>query len=375
MSVFEDVLQFFGLVQSVPIPVNSFPSAYPDPFTADTKLQAALNTAVANAETRRSQTAGTFPIPFTIAEVTSGTPPFPMAGYHDSEVDYIASEAKVAVMYAAFELRAMVRRFAAANPKISSTQILSQVAAVQNGLFLRAVPQLNAAKNITDVNRQPSYANVLAVSAAGVIDFTSTYSTALQQMIVPSSDSDAATCIHGLGYSYLNGALSAGGFITANSAGSTGLWVAGDYLFGKGWHYVRGVTSANDGPAAYAGTTQQMARMVALISTGALVDADSSNQMEALLSQAAQGVDSPWASRGTPGIPVANFVLNKLGLGPQGRGHQGPPQFRSEVSLIKDAAAAGHSYVVAWQNVLDPGPYTFDTDMAQVILDTLGTYE
>jgi hypothetical protein len=25
--------------------------------------------------------------------------------------------------------------------------------------------------------------------------------------------------------------------------------------------------------------------------------------------------------------------------------------------------------------VLDPGPYTFDTDMAQVILDTLGTYE
>lgn len=61
------------------------------------------------------------PHSFTIAEVTSGTPPFPMAGHLDSEVDYIASEAKVPVMYAAFELRAMVRRFAAANPKIALT--------------------------------------------------------------------------------------------------------------------------------------------------------------------------------------------------------------------------------------------------------------
>jgi hypothetical protein len=378
MSVFEDILGFLGLVHSVPVAVASFPSAYPDPFTAlgaqPTKLQTALGTAIANAETRHGQPAGSFPIPFTIAEVTSGTPPFPMAGHLDDEVDYIASEAKVPVMYGAFELRAMVRRFAAANPKIAPTQILSQVAAVQNGLFLRAVPQLNSAGNISDVNRQPSYAKAFGVSAAGVVDFAFDYDTALQQMIVVSSDSDAVTCVHGLGYSYLNGALSAGSFITSSPAGSTGIWVAGDYSFGQGWPYVRGVVSANDGPAAFAGTTRQMARMLTLISTGALVDAGSSSEMATLLGQAVHGI-APWTSLGTPGIPIDKFVLNKVGLGPKGRNHLGSPQFYSEVSLIKDAAAVGHSYVIAWQNVLDTGPYAPDTDMAQVILDTLGAYE
>ena len=297
----------------MPVPVDAFPSAYPDPFAADTTLQNALNQAIANAETRHGQPVGSFPIPFTIAEVTSGTIPFPMAGHLDNEVDYIASEAKVAVMYAAYELRAMVRRFAAANPKIPQTQILSQVAAVQDGLFLRAVSQLNAANNISDTDRRPSYPNVFTAGAGGSIDFTAAYRTALHEMIVPSSDPDAATCIHGVGYSYLNGALSAGGFITPPTATppSIGIWVGGDYTF-RPLRYVRGVTSTNDGPAAFAGTTRQMARMLALIWTGAnparqatapaLVDAAASGEMAALLGEAAHGtsgsnpVDQPWTS-------------------------------------------------------------------------------
>lgn len=96
MTIFEDILELFGLAHSVPVAVAAFPSAYPDPFAANTKLQDALSlVAIPNAETRRGQPAGSFPIPFTIAEVTSGTPPFPMAGHLDNEVDYIASEAKV----------------------------------------------------------------------------------------------------------------------------------------------------------------------------------------------------------------------------------------------------------------------------------------
>ena len=53
----------------------------------------------------------------------------------------------------------------------------------------------------------------------------------------------------------------------------------------------------------------------------------------------------------------------------------GPPQFCSEVSLIKDAAASGHSYAIAWQNVLDPSLYAPETDMASLIFDTLHAYE
>jgi hypothetical protein len=365
---------------SGPAAVSAFPRAYPDPFAANTKLQGALQQAIASAERRRGQPAGSFPVPVTIADVTAGTSPFPMAGHFDSEVDYIASEAKVPVMYAAFELRAMARRFAAANPAIPAAQILSQVAAVQDRLFLRAVPRLNAATSITDVHRRPSYSKMFTAGAGGAIDFTAGYAAALHEMIVSSSDADAATCVHGVGYSYLNGTLSAGGFISASRTAPAGIWVAGDYTFGHGWPYVRGVTSANDGPAAFAGTTRQLARMLTLISTGELVDSASSGEMAALLGEAAHGTggnpppDWPWTALGKPRIPLEKFVLNKVGVGPKGR-NPGSQQFYSEVSLVKDVAAAGHSYVVAWQNLLDPGPYSPIADMAQLILDTLRAYE
>jgi len=53
-----------------------------------------------------------FPIPFTIAEVTTAGAKFPVAHYNGDEVDFIASAAKVIVLFAAIELRTMVRRFA-----------------------------------------------------------------------------------------------------------------------------------------------------------------------------------------------------------------------------------------------------------------------
>ena len=365
--------------------VDPFPtSSYPDPFALDSvKFQPALVRAIANAETRRGQTTGSFPIPFTMAEVTSGSPPFPMCGYRDSEVDYIASEAKVAVMYAAYELRSMVRRFVAANPSIPQAQLFSQMAAVQNGKFKSAVPLLNSARNITDAHRLGGcaggspYSDVFSPTpnAAGLIDFTDTYKNNLKQMIVPSSNGDAMACIHGIGYSYLNGALAAGGFFV----GTGGVWIASDYQFGKVWPPVRAVTSNNDGMATLTGTTRQMARLMALMHTKTLVDggagngpgaAGSSTEMLALLRQAAQGPDSPWTSRDGR-IPVSNFICNKLGLGPKG---SGPKQFRSEVSLIKDVVASGRTYAVAWQNLLELTPYDLG-DMTSIILDTITEFE
>jgi hypothetical protein len=353
----------------IPTPVESFPTSnYPDPFAVDnTKLQPALDQAIKNAESRRGQTAGTFPMPFTIVEITA-TPPFPMGVYLDTEVDYIASEAKVGVLYAAFEFRAMIRRFAAANSFLSTAQFFPQMAAVQTPKFLHAVPLINAATNITDAHRKPSYSAVCSPTpnAAGLIDFTSTYTTSMNEMIVPSNNSEAMNCIHGLGYSYLNGALSAAGFFN----GTAGVWVASDYQFEKVWPAVRAVQSHNDGMATLTGTTHQMARIFALIKTSKLVDAGSSSEMEGILKKAAQGVDVPWTARDGR-LPVSKFVYNKLGLGPKGKG---PQQFRSEVSVLQDPGKSGHTYVVAWQNLLQLTTYDLG-DMTGVIVDTITQYE
>lgn len=353
----------------IPTPVEPFPtSPYADPFKPDPlKFQPALDQAIHNAETRRGQSAGSFPVPFVIAEVTKD-PPFPMCTHLDSEVDYIASEAKVAVMYAAFELRAMVRRFVAANPLLPLTQLFSQMDRVQTPKFLHGVPLLESAKNITDVHRKPTYSAVFSttLNSAGLIDFSSSYLNSITQMIVPSNNGEARNCIHGIGYSYLNGVLKAAGFFD----GTGGIWIASDYQFGKDWPPVRAVMSTNDGPATLTGTTHQMARILALIRTTALVDTRSSSEMDGILKQAAQGVDGPWTSRDGR-IPVSKFLENKLGLGPKGTG---PQQFRSEVSMIQGPVDLGRTYVVAWQNLLQLTPYDL-SDMTSIILDAITQFE
>jgi hypothetical protein len=354
----------------IPTPVESFPtSPYQDPFVAEpSKLQPALGHAIQKAETRCRQAAGSFPVPFTIAEVTTG-PPFPMAAYRDSEVDYIASEAKVAVLYAAYEMRAMVRRFAAANPLLTTAQFFPQMAAVQTPKFLHAVPLINSATNITDTQRKPSYTAMFSPTpnASGLIDFTSGYLTSLNQMIIPSNNSAAMSCIHGLGYSYLNGALFAAGFFD----GTAGVWIGSDYQMGQVWPPVRAVQTQNDGPGTLTGTTHQMARILALILIGQLVDSASSSEMDGILRKAAQGDDTPWTARDNQRLPVAKFVYNKLGLGPKG---SGPQEFRSEVSVIEDPVRVGSTYAVAWQNLLQTTPYDL-SDMTSVILDTITEYE
>jgi hypothetical protein len=334
------------------------------------KLQPALDKAIKALETRRGQTVGSLPVPFTIAEITprADGSPFPLGSYLENEVDYIASEIKVAVMYGAFEMRAMVRRFVAANPSIPAAQLFSELDAVQTPAFLRGVPLLNAATNITDDHLKPTYSAVFSPTpnAAGLIDFKSDYRKSLQDMIVPSDNNAAMACIHGLGYSYLNGALRAGGFFD----GTNGIWVASDYQFGKVWPPVRAVMSANDGPGTLTGTARLVARLVTLIRTRTLVDSGSSAEMEALLQKASQGVDTPWTARDGR-IPKTRFLCNKLGLGPKG---SGPQEFRSEVSVIKDVAKKDRIYVVAWQNLLQLAPYGLG-DMTSIIVETVREYE
>ena len=160
-------------------------------------------------------TPGSLPVAFTIADISAGgSGPFPSAGWRETEVDYIASEAKVSVLYAAYALRDMVNRFAATDSALNPADLFSNLHSGMDPSIRRAVARIASASNLSDVHRLPNYAAMFTASPSGghlQVDFTAGYLKALEDMIVPSDNSAAATSIHGIGYGYLNGCLAAAG--------------------------------------------------------------------------------------------------------------------------------------------------------------------
>lgn len=350
------------------LPVSLFPARPADPLTADPKMDQALKDAIANVERTRRLAPGTFPVRFTLVEVTDASAgSFPSAGYLETETDYIASEAKVAVMYSAYALRDMVQRFAVATGA-NPANLFVLLARQMDPSIAKASGRIDLSL-LMNVHRLPLYRNVFAMNPTSLglraaVTFTPGFSRALEGMIVPSNNADAGTCVRGVGYGYLNGALAAGGFF--DPASGQGLWVAGD--FQSKYPYVR-IVSRNDGLVAQAGTTRDMAKLVALIMTDRLIDSTSCAEMRDRLARAASGPDTPWIAR-TGVFTPGTISHNKLGLGPLKSGKS----VRSEVSVYQSPVAIGRRYVVAWQNLVGVSPIGF-TDVAQIIEATIAGFE
>jgi hypothetical protein len=246
---------------------------------------------------------------------------------------------------------------------------------------------VNSAGNVTDQNRKPNYpalflTTVKADGTVASVDFSTSFKNALTQMVVLSDDPASGTCIHAVGYSYLNGALSAGGFFD----GAGGVWVGSDYS--NGWPTIRAVQSANDGMATITGTTRQMAKIFALILTTSLVDkgtssaadnggAGSSSEMANLVHRAANEL----CALTSPTIPQSKFTHNKVGYSHLGRTPPFPGVVNSQVSVIKDVVAAGRTYIITWQNLVTPNePCGLINDpnvakVTKVIIDAITEFE
>jgi hypothetical protein len=263
----------------------------------------------------------------------------------------------------------MVQRFAAsttANP----ANLFARLGREMNPAIIKASKNI-ARSLLMDVHRLPSYGNVFALKLVSLglrvtVAFAPGFDRALEGMIVPSNNVDAATCVHGVGYGYLNGALEAGGFF--DSSTGQGLWVAGDFQQGKKWPYVR-IVSRNDGFVAQAGTTRDMAKLVSLIMTDRVLDPASSTEMRGRLARAAKGIDTPWVTR-TGIFKPGTITHNKLGLGLLKSGKK----VWSEVSVYQSPVANGRRYVVAWQNLAGLWPIGF-ADIAKIIKATITEFE
>ena len=250
---------------------------------------------------------------------------------------------------------------------------------------------------ISDTHRKPHYADVFFLDPDGSIDFKADYTDALEDMIVFSGDNSAATVIHGIGYSYLNGIVQARGFSGDAFNPEQGIWLAADFV--GTYPKVRGALSVNDGPAGIAGTTDKMARLVAMIDAKKFASIDPGDVMRTdLLHQAAlplPGALAPWISFGdvnnpaldTDAIPQLTVQLNKLGVAKLGRREEGPAVF-SEVSVIDNvplgAGLTSRRYVVAWQNLNEKSPYVkvnatrtgmISSVIPQIIRTTIKAYQ
>jgi hypothetical protein len=369
--------------------VPLFPTAVAPVLAADSKLQAALANAVAAAETRRRLARGSFPIPFAIAEVTD-TRPFAFAGHRGNEMDYIASEAKVQVMFAAYALRDLARRFATARGITAPADLFTQLGRDITPLLRSTVPRIASATNITDRHRDPSYtaALVATVNVTGPVsvEFSSAFRSDLERMIVVSDNSSAGRCVRAVGYAYLNGVLRACGLFDATN--DTGLWEAADFHGGDPpftatrWPSVR-VPVANDRDVGQAGTTRSMVELVSLIAAKLIIDPAACDEMLGHLHRAAvppTQVDRVFARE--PGILRRGAIThNKIGIGPLNAGPDAGRSVFSEVSILDSPAASGRRYVVAWQNLVDRDGAAADRrprafiDEATIIRDTITEFE
>jgi len=342
------------------LPVPLFPPRPADPLVSDPKMSGALTRVVSTFEKDRRLKPGTLPIRFTIVDITDASGSFPSAGYLETMTDYIASEAKVSVMYSAYALRDMVQRFAASTGA-NQSNLWYLLGKQMNPSITKAISTM-----LAETYLLPSYQQVFELTPLDfahrvVVKFTAGFDKALEGMIVPSENADAAASVHGVGYGYLNGALAAGGF--------SSLWVGGDFLGGKKWPYTL-VPSRNDSLVAQAGTTRDMGKLVSLIMSDRLLDSASCAEMRGRLARGAKHPHTlPYVTR-TGIFKRGTITHNKIGYGLL----KSRREVWSEVSVYQSPVKEGKRYVVAWQNLVGGWRLGW-TDVGNIIKATITEFE
>lgn len=347
-------------VPQVALTTPAFPKVYPNPLTPDQNLQKVLDDAI------KAGPGTSWTVPVAIVFLDPGASSRPMAQFKGPEMDYSASLLKVAAMYAAFELRKTVRAVAAElGTQTTQQDLLRDVARFLDPKILAMAATIPALNGIANTNALPQYAKVFdvvaATSGAGfTVSFKDTYwksggtpgdsnASAMQLMIEQSVNLKAAQVIQGLGYGYLNGALTSAGFLS----GGVGLWLGGDYsrdiTTGKSQYPYFRVPSVNDQQVAQGATVLALAREFTLIADDLLVDAASCAEMREVTALAVS-FGEVFLNRGSG--PLHFKITNtKVGLGPLKSGSL----VSSEASLVLHDS--GRKFVVAWQNLqgsLDP---------------------
>ncbi|MEO8880073.1 MAG: hypothetical protein ABI446_06705 [Gemmatimonadaceae bacterium] len=351
------------------------------------------------------------------------------AGFRDDDMDFSGSLLKVAVLYAAFELRAAANRLAAEIELTPGDDLFAALrAAFGNSIEAVSLTRLQGKprpKPKTPI-AIPVYEDILELTTRippnGPVDFTSKQVTtdriargpdpvthtgthhnitatqdflsALNAMIVESDDMSASQCISALGYSYINAVLMKAGLFKPNSmkGDEQGIWIGGEYENLKQSR----ILALNDGTGAFVMDTEAMCRLMALIFTGIAVNDSSSGgtsnkEMQDMLEASILG-NPPFILRRTAAAPALKFRLarNKLGLAGLGRNEE-KGIVASECTVLTwntDTASdpgalfaqgiAKHNLtgdvVVCWQNLPLPSSTQMFDGIGDIVEQTYGEF-
>jgi hypothetical protein len=287
----------------------------------------------------------------------SGDPSY--IGFNDDDMLYVGSLQKISPMYAAFELRSRVQQHVAAAVAagLSTTSSTGWQQTLFDDLKTAWKPKLDAAFPARLPKGFPDLNTIFTISTAGIVHFASSGQTLaqldhiggssvahsdlgflehLKLMIRWSNNHAAARCILALSYPYINAALRGAGLFDPGPP-PRGLWISGNYDdISKDWLRDFTADDANAGQQKttrwtrwhsrpktnFAATARQVARLLAMVELGTLVDAQASLEMRALMSGAELN-DQHHPERAMSYVDIAlrhggreiDRVFSKIGIG------------------------------------------------------------
>jgi hypothetical protein len=404
MGFIDDTLEFLGLRDDGKLKPGEIPDASPFPgavgnplddgtTAASQKLQSALDAARAPA----SVDAALKTLPIVIVSLDPGGPPYPFAATRATEEDFSASLLKMAALYSAFQLRATANGVSRPLTNFDVSAVLNVLAAALDSKIDSAVPLITQAKPVSGAMRVPHYDAIFvatpAVAGGFDVNFTQFYQTALSDMIAHGKNAATAYCVHGLGYSYINGLMQAAGLFR-NAATQNGIWLAADYLDAKfdpatrrtigtyngkvmdKWPTVR-IDSVNDKLVGQATTCLDMAKLIVLLHDKKLVTDppgfDSHQEMLDLMAAAVNN-NQFWLTHKPPKFDPGDLISglsytvthSKIGVAPLKSG----ASVLSEGLIIKHTQS-GREFAIVWQDMRDG---QLVTGLSQIIDGTIGNF-
>ena len=304
-------------------------------------------------------------VAFAIAKLGSTTDRVDYAGHKENEMSFSASLLKVALLYASFELVARVNKLAPTLTATSPADFFSKV----SGSFAQEVRSSVPFIPPGDW-REVKFAEVLAATE----DAPGKYSVRMRKtphrddlvdiFARQRSDDGARNCVRRLGFSYVNGALAAGGFLSVKN--KSGIWLATDYLADgvpDGWPFVY-VPVSTGGRSSVAMTALAMAHLFTAMHQRRLVDPASSDEMIGIFSR---GPRAAWLSLTTTNPASMSFAITGAKVGHLASADAKVGVVKSEAAFLK-RKRDDTPFLAVWQNLAE-GANNDDTIPVYRVID------
>jgi hypothetical protein len=286
-------------------------------------------------------------VAFAIAKLGTGNNPVEFAGLHENEMFFTASLAKIALLPASFELLFRVQQQGVSSPAADPKAFLADVHKSFDSTIRGAISWLppgdwreTRIEQVVTATKNASGGFDVAMNAVHRRELEGIFSD-------PNNNLHLRSCMRRLGYSYVNGATAAGGFLGTDPLLSTfkkGLWMAND--LGGGWPQFF-VPVQTGGKSSVAATAIDVANILTAMHRGTLIDPSLSTEMMNIFSTGAS-----WLMRvpASVGLSLTNRGA-KVGHASSDDAHS--PTVKSEAAFLE---RGGSLFAAVWHNFPDAHP-------------------